>query len=269
MQLTAQNIPEAFSTSPEVVMSALRNATKNSKVLLVLDDIWDPKHEKPLNCINQDNNSRILVTTRIRGLLKNAAEVDVGVLSQAGALKLLLGSAEMDDEDVEAGSEDHGIATQIVEICGRLPLTLAIAGGMVADNGQGFTEDILEALQEQQELEDDEGMTVETRVIATSEKMMIKGAGKHKDLIGKVFRFFAIFPEDVPVPASFFNKMAPLLSNEKNEKKARLAVGSSLSTLLKYNLIKGSLSSGSGVFMHDVVRVSFQAILSFLFHQHF
>merc|ERR1711965_817893 len=48
--------------------------------------------------------------------------------------------------------------------------------------------------------------------------------------------------------------MAPLLSDDKNEQKARLAVGSSLGTLLKYNLLKGSLSAGSGVFMHDIVR---------------
>ena len=31
-------------------------------------------------------------------------------------------------------------------------------------------------------------------------------------------------------------------------------MGSSLGTLLKHNLIKGSLATGSGVFMHDIVR---------------
>ena len=91
-------------------------------------------------------------------------------------------------------------------------------------------------------------------MISSSVKMMVKGAGKNKELVHKVFLFFAVFPEDVPVPASFFNKMAPLLTNEKSEKKARLAMGLSLSTLLKYNLIKGSLTAGQGVFMHDIVR---------------
>ena len=124
----------------------------------------------------------------------------------------------------------------------------------MADNGQGFTEDLLEVLSEKQELEDEGGMTVEARVISSSVSMMVKGASKHKDLVAKVFRFFAVFPEDVPVPAPFFNKMVPLLSEETNEKRARLAVGSCLGTLLKYNLIKGSLSAGSGVFMHDIVR---------------
>ena len=253
-QMTKSFLPED-KTHDQEVLQALRDAAKGQVVLLVLDDVWDPKHEKPLNCIDPDNTSRLLITTRIRGLLKKATEVDVGVLSSAEALKLLLASAEVDEGDMDEAGDELKIATEIVELCGRLPLTLAIAGGMLADSGQGFTEDILEVMKDQQELEDEDGMTVESRVISSSEKMMIKGAGKHRDMVVKVFHFFAVFPEDVPVPASFFNKMVPLLSNEKNEKKARLAVGSCLGTLLKYNLIKGSLSSGGmGVFMHDIVR---------------
>ena len=45
-----------------------------------------------------------------------------------------------------------------------------------------------------------------------------------------------------------------MLTNEKSEKKAKITVGSCLGTLLKYNLIKGSLTTGHGVFMHDVIR---------------
>ena len=252
-QLSEQHFSESVKTDDDA-FTAVRNAAKGSKVLLVLDDVWDPKHEKPLNCIDLDNSSKLLVTTRVRGLLKNAAEVGMGVLSQPKALKLLLSSAEMNEGDLEDGTDEHRSAIEIVELCGRLPLTLAIAGGMVADTGQGFNDDIVETMKEAQELEDEEGMTVETRVILTSEKMMTKSAGKHKDLVGEVFRFFACFPEDVPVPAAVFNKMAPVLSDENSDKKARLAVGACLGTLLKYNLLKGSLSSGSGVFMHDIVR---------------
>ena len=77
MQLATAVIPDAAS-APALVMSALRDAAKGFRVLLVLDDIWDPCHEKPLNCIYADNGSRLLVTTRIRGLLKNSSEVSVG-----------------------------------------------------------------------------------------------------------------------------------------------------------------------------------------------
>ena len=46
------------------------------------------------------------------------------------------------EEDLEDGSEEHKICAEIVELCGRLPLTLAIAGGMVAETGQGFNDDV-------------------------------------------------------------------------------------------------------------------------------
>ena len=61
-----------------------------------------------------------------------------------------------------------------------------------------------------------------------------------------------MFPEDVPVPASFFSRLAPYLSGEKASR-ARLSVGKCLSTLSKYSLLKGSISR-EGVFMHDIVR---------------
>ena len=139
-QLTKKHFGDNIKTEADAV-TALGDAAAGSKVLLVLDDVWDPKHEKPLNCIDFDTASRLLVTTRIRGLLKNAAEVDVGVLSQEEALKLLLTSAEMDQDDLEVGSDEHRSAIEIIELCGRLPLTLSLAGGMVADTGQGFNDD--------------------------------------------------------------------------------------------------------------------------------
>jgi hypothetical protein len=109
-------------------------------------------------------------------------------------------------------------------------------------------------MKESHELEDEEGCTLEDRVISSSFRMMLKGAGKNKELLHKLFLFFAVFPKGVPVPASFFNKMAPVLSNETSENKARLSVGLCLGTILKFNLIKGSLAFGQGVFMHDVNR---------------
>ena len=252
-QLTNCHLPEESKTQTEV-LQVLRKAAEGVNMLLVLDDVWESKHEKPFTCLDPDNSSRLLVTTRIRGLMQNSTEVEMGVLDQPEALKLLLTTADIDIRDTDESSDEYRIATEIVELCGCLPLTLAIAGGMIAENAQLISEDILEAMTEKQELEDDEGMTVETRVISSSVRMMIKSAGKNKSCLSKVFNFFACFPEDVPVPAAFFKKMAPLLSDDKNEKKRRLAVGSSLNTLLKYNLIKGSLVAGSGAFMHDIVR---------------
>ena len=109
MQIATAVIPDAAS-APPLVMSALRDAAKGFRVLLVLDDIWDPCHEKPLNCICADNGSRLLVTTRIRGLLKNSSEVSVGVLSQNEAFELLLSSASMGEECIQEGGSEHRVS---------------------------------------------------------------------------------------------------------------------------------------------------------------
>ena len=130
-----------------------------------------------------------------------------------------------------------------------MPLTLAIAGGMVADLDRGFTEDILEAMMETHgtTLEDEGGLTLEERVISSSLKMI---KGKNKALVERVFKFFAVFPEDVAVPAGFFDQLAPMMSGLRQGTKARLAVGGCLSTLTKFNLLKGAIA-GEGVFMHE------------------
>ena len=262
VQLLEEEMPENIR-SPELVATTLRNAAKE-KVLLVCDDIWDPKHEKLLNCVDIDNGSRLLVTTRIRGLLKNSSEVSVGVLSTDDALELLLSSADMGEEAMLKGGKEHRIALEIVELCGHLPLTLAIAGGMVSNNPEGFTNSIVELMSEdhlrEQDDDVDDGTTLEERVITSSLKM-IRDKSKTSDLTVKIFMFFAVFPEDVPVPAGVFRVLASMLADQQNKNKANILIGTSLSTLVKYNLLKGSLMANSGVFMHDIVR-------DYVIHQH-
>jgi hypothetical protein len=258
-QLTENSIPES-ATTPSLVMTALRNAAKAANVLLVLDDIWDGKAEKPLNCIDPDSDgSRLLVTTRIRGLLRNAREVSVGVLSEKEALELLLSSAGLLGEEeggaiLEGDGDERRIALEILDLCGHLPLTIAIAGGMVRDNPDGITEELVELMKEDhlREQDDEEGdSTLEERIIEASLKMV---KGKNRDLTVKVFLSFACFPEDVPVPAGLLNVLAPMLASIKDSKKAKISIGHCLSQLLNFNLLKGALAGSSGVFMHDIVR---------------
>ena len=110
----------------------------------------------------------------MRGLLKHSTEVNLGLLPRVEAFKLLLAAAEMDEGDVAEGSDEYHVAMEVVELCGRLPLTLAIAGGLVLDNGQAFTADISELLKDNPDhMEDDEGQTVEERIISSSVTQMI------------------------------------------------------------------------------------------------
>ena len=63
------------------------------------------------------------MTTRIAGLLKNTSEVEVGVLTQSDALVMLLSAAGMSEEVLDETATRQ--ANEVVELCGRLPLTQA------------------------------------------------------------------------------------------------------------------------------------------------
>ena len=67
-----------------------------------------------LNTVNSE--SKVLVTTRIKGLLANSEQVEVGLPSTAESVKLLLAAAGLEHlvEDVPAE------ALEVVELCGNL-----------------------------------------------------------------------------------------------------------------------------------------------------
>ena len=61
--------------------------------------------------------------------------------------------------------------------------------------------------------------------------------------------------EDVPIPTAVLTTCVPTIVMKTGESgKTGLAIRSALTTLLKYNLLKGGLAEGSGTFMHDIVR---------------
>ena len=55
------------------------------------------------------------------------------------------------------------------------------------------------------------------------------------------------------MPSSVFDVLAPIfVPGAPSATVARSSVTSTLVVLMKYNLLKGSLSTGDGVYMHDV-----------------
>ena len=76
--------------------------------------------------IDLDTSSKLMVTTRIRGLIKGGSEVAIGILSQVDALKLLAATAEVDEyEPTEGGDGDQYLmACEVVELCSCLALTV-------------------------------------------------------------------------------------------------------------------------------------------------
>ena len=96
--------------------------------------------------------------------------------------------------------------------------------------------------------------SVEERVITVSLKM-IRKSKKGSELTEQLMLFYAVFPEDVSISTAVLTTCVPTIVMKTGESgKTGLAIRSALTTLLKYNLLKGGLAEGSGTFMHDIVR---------------
>ena len=101
------------------------------KVLLVLDDCWEEKHAKLLNCVDADAGSACVITTRIRNL--GDGEISCGLLSEEESLSLLLTSAGLD----HLVDNPPAAAREAVECCGRLALALlCLSTALAGNNGE-------------------------------------------------------------------------------------------------------------------------------------
>ena len=67
---------------------------------MCLDDVWDSSHEASFACIDTDTASRQLITTRIKGLLPGAAEVELELLGLQESVELLASVACLDDAEI-------------------------------------------------------------------------------------------------------------------------------------------------------------------------
>ena len=79
--------------------------------------------------IDLDTSSKLMVTTRIRGLIKGGSEVAIGTLSQVDALKLLAATAGVEEYDLPKegktqADDQYHMACEVVELCSCLALTV-------------------------------------------------------------------------------------------------------------------------------------------------
>ena len=82
----------AEGASDEEVAEACRTAARGRKLLLVLDDCWEAEPERALNLLDERSSSACLVSSRLRGLVPRALEIDVTVLTLPESVALLLKS---------------------------------------------------------------------------------------------------------------------------------------------------------------------------------
>merc|ERR550514_1312605 len=142
-QLTNSQLPANLRGESEV-FAALQAAAVDKSVVCVIDDAWQLDQVQLLNFIDPRTASRTLVTTRISGLVPGAlAEFALGLLAPEDAVALLFEVA-----GARTVPPYDPIAYRAADACGRLPLVLAVAGGMLAEAGGRLSEEFVALLQE-------------------------------------------------------------------------------------------------------------------------
>jgi hypothetical protein len=135
LHLTNEEMPKRANTI-ESQLRELSSLCSKRVVLVCLDDVWDSSHEAGFACIDADTASRQLITTRIKGLLQGAAEVELELLGLQESMELLAGVACLDDAEISP------VCLEIAQLCGRLPLCLGIVGNLIRTFGAGWESEV-------------------------------------------------------------------------------------------------------------------------------
>lgn len=114
LQLTDQKFDA--ETTPTEKHVLLKKAMAGMKLLLVLDDLWEVEHEQQLNFIDDTTESKVLISSRVRGVLQGVEIVDIGLPTEGEAIQMLLSVAGLPSE---ASPPE---ALEVVRFCDCLPL---------------------------------------------------------------------------------------------------------------------------------------------------
>jgi hypothetical protein len=98
--------------------------------------MWDSQHIVFFDCIDLSTSSKLLVTTRIKGVMAKAAEVELELLGLQEAVEMLAAVAQLDAADVSP------VCLEIAQLCGRLPLCINIVGNLIRTFGNGWEQEV-------------------------------------------------------------------------------------------------------------------------------
>ena len=193
----------------DACFQALRRACQGHSILLVMDDAWAKSHVEMLDCVDPASNSCVVVTSRVSGIAVGAPEVQLGSLPPDDSVALMYAVCGKKVEP-PFNQVEHDAATA----CGRLPLALNIAGGMLKQAGGVINRAFVDMLSEDHGEVLREGefgdlhVSLEDRLVG---KTLEHYQGSHRDGVLRLFSFLAAFPEDVLIPAAFFEMFATSL----------------------------------------------------------
>ena len=114
-------------------------AAVKGRMLVVLDDPWQAEQVRYLNPLDPATASKLLVTTRIRGLVKGAVEVPLELLRIEDSAAMLMEIGQVDEAEYLAQNPGTDFppqaALRIASECGNLPLMITLAGKMIRQWG--------------------------------------------------------------------------------------------------------------------------------------
>ena len=115
--------------------------------LVASADLWEVAHgvDVGMNGIDASTGSKVLVSSRVRGVLDGCAITDVGLPSKEEAIQMLMTGSGL-SSDSAAPPE----AAEVVRFCNHLPLAIAIAGRLLReiDVASGGWSGVVEMLSE-------------------------------------------------------------------------------------------------------------------------
>jgi hypothetical protein len=244
LQLTGEEVGPDCTT--EQAKELLIRECRGKTILFILDDLWETSHEVQLTFLDATTSSKTLITTRIRGLA-GATNIELGIPSETDAVALLLSSAGLAHL-----SPAPAEAAEVVQICGRLPLSCDLAGKLLRDlgvedgldNWTGVPKLLRREMKANSEGRDED--SVEYNVIRTS---LTAIPVKDRENARLVFSVFATVAEDVHVP---LRVVAILLSAVTGEELVPdLQIRFWLQVLINRSLILGTWERPQ---LHDIVR---------------
>ena len=227
----------------------LKELLDNKSVLLVLDDVWRRSDADAFNVLGP--RCRALITTRDTGLLTSLVGTHhlVELFTDGEALNLLAHAAGVAPDTLPSETQE------IVAECGRLPLAIALCGGMV-QSGTPWR-DVLDALREHDlEYIADEHVTEgQHRSLWVAMEVSLNALPKEPHDEQRRFAELAVFPEDTQIPEATVLTLWSHTGGLSERHARQLLVRLKQRSLVQINRVGDATAQNVGdVSLHDLLR---------------
>ncbi|MDC0934890.1 NB-ARC domain-containing protein [Pirellulales bacterium] len=238
---------EGAFENPHSGREKIKEQLAGKAVLLIIDDVWRRDDADAFDVLDDvGGRCRALITTRDAGLLSSLGGTHhvVDLLTDEEARQLLAMTVEKEVDQLPSEAYD------LLRECGRLPLAVALAGGMVQAGAPWG--DPVDALREHElEFLEDEHRANEQHVNLW--KMIEVSVGALEEDARSRLAELAVFPEDEQVPAAAIETLWQHSGNLSPRHARKLLVNLKQRSLVQLTR-SDELEPGVGdVSLHDLI----------------